>query len=752
MNRRMKPRNKKGREYRRSISVWDRIKILLFLAGLFLFIAWYRTSTDPFSTFPEMLRELAVDTTGTVLFVLMGLEVVRQVHYLISEHWSRYHRFWKQRVFGGTERTLDKVPSWTRFRVARVVRWAVIISAYAWLVTLLVDGIDGPAEAIAQTPRLFLGILPMLLYLIFIISAVVLQFVAIFWFLSKGGVDVHYPEDIETGFEQVWGQDHVLELVKESIAFLDKPDEIEDRGGYLPGGLLLWGPPGTGKTLMAEAMAGETGKPFVFVDPGSFINMFMGVGILKVKSLFRKLRKLSLKFGGVIVFFDEADSLGSRGALAGQGPWQPSLGTALFSCNGWNYLSDPTHQALQQASRLPLAEESDPAPKRRLLDRIFVGAGMGGGGMGTLQALLSEISGLTKPRGLGNRIRRMLGMKPKAPPKYRILIVMATNMPEALDEALLRPGRIDRIYKVPYPSKDGRVRTLEGYLAKVPNDLAPEQVDRLAVMTPYFSGAKIKDLVNEALILAIRDGREVVTWDDLWRAKALKELGPPENVQYVERERHAVAVHEACHAVTAHLLRTHMAIDVVTIEKHSQALGMVKNLPVEDRYTQWKTEYETDIKVSLASLVGERMFFAGDSSSGVSGDLQSATQLTALMEGAWGMGEGITSLFLASRHLLGPGADPTQTVLTQMNERVEKRLARLYREVEELLEAHKDQVLRLADVLEERKTISGDEVAQILDVPAGLYASGHNGNGGQLPLEVAIGDGQGAEPGSQDRT
>ena len=102
--------------------------------------------------------------------------------------------------------------------------------------------------------------------------------------------------------------------------FLENPDEIEAKGGYVPGGILLWGPPGTGKTLMAEAVAGETGRPYVFVDPGAFINMFMGVGILKVKSLFRKLRKLALRYGGVIVFFDEADALGNRGSLAQDGP------------------------------------------------------------------------------------------------------------------------------------------------------------------------------------------------------------------------------------------------------------------------------------------------------------------------------------------------------------------------------------------------------------------------------------------------
>ena len=97
------------------------------------------------------------------------------------------------------------------------------------------------------------------------------------------------------------------------MVFLDRPEAIEEKGGYVPGGILLWGPPGTGKTLMAEAVAGETGKPYVFVDPGAFIQMFMGVGILKVKGLFRKLRKLALRYGGVIVFFDEADSLGNRG-------------------------------------------------------------------------------------------------------------------------------------------------------------------------------------------------------------------------------------------------------------------------------------------------------------------------------------------------------------------------------------------------------------------------------------------------------
>ena len=256
----------------------------------------------------------------------------------------------------------------------------------------------------------------------------------------------------------------------------------------------------------------------------------------------------------------------------------------------------------------------------------------------------SDLSGLKKPRGFFNRIvRRTLGMRPKNPPKYRILVVMATNMPEALDEALLRPGRIDRMYRVGYPSKAGRVRTYIGYLNKVSHVLTDEEIEKLAIITPYATGAKIKDTINEALIFAIRDGRTEITWQDVIKAKQQKELGPSEDVDYVDRERHAIAVHEACHAVVAYRVRQHMNIDIATIEKGSDYLGMVASIPPDDQFTRWRTEYEADILVSLASLAGERHFFGGDNSSGVSGDLESATTIAGLMEGHWGMGSTISS-------------------------------------------------------------------------------------------------------------
>ena len=261
------------------------------------------------------------------MFVLLGLEVLRQIHFLISEHSRGYNRFWTWMVFGGIERlTHRRISDWTRFRLSRLLKWVFWIAVVAVVTGKIIH--TSPVLALLRGPELIWHVLPYVLQVTFTLLFVVLQFVALFWFMSRGGVDVYYPDDIKTRFSDVWGQDHVLERVKENIIFLENPEIVEEKGGYVPGGLLLWGPPGTGKTLMAEAVAGETGKPYVFVDPGAFINMFMGVGILKVKSLFRKLRRLALRYGGVIVFFDEADSLGNRGMMTQGVPGGGGRGTA----------------------------------------------------------------------------------------------------------------------------------------------------------------------------------------------------------------------------------------------------------------------------------------------------------------------------------------------------------------------------------------------------------------------------------------
>jgi cell division protease FtsH len=728
-----RPRDK-DRLTRKPLSLWDRIKFLLLLVLVWFILVWSVMANNPLVPFSDALK-IEVHT-GWWVFVLMGLEVLRQVHFLISEHSARYHRFWTESVFGGFERvTHRRISDWTRFRIWRILTWIFWIAIIAVVTGKIIH--TSPILALLRGPQLIWHVLPFVLQIVLLLLIVVGQFAAIFWFMSRGGVDVYYPDDIKTRFADVWGQDHVLERVKENIIFLENPELVEERGGYVPGGLLLWGPPGTGKTLMAEAVAGETGRPYVFVDPGAFINMFMGVGILKVKGLFRKLRRLALRYGGVIVFFDEADSLGNRGQLT-QGGLGGAAGAtaapfAAAGCHGFSYLSEDTRWMLtRQAMASEISDEPDTRRSRQMIGGMMNGGG--GGGMGTLQALLTELSGLKKPRGFVNRyVRRVFGMRPKPPPKYRILVMMATNMPSALDEALLRPGRIDRIYKVGYPSKAGRIRTYEGYLDKVQHELTAEQIDKLATITPYATGATIKDLVNEALITAIRNGRDVITWPDVIKAKQLKELGPPEDVEYIERERHAVAVHEACHALVAFRTRQHMEIDIATIEKGSDYLGMVASIPPEDQFTHWRSEFEADILVSLASLAGERMFFDQDSSNGVFGDLESATTVASLMEGFWGMGSTVSSYSTAKRLEVGSpggrggaqkGQDPQTQVRRALADRIEDNLTTQLGRVEQILQENRNQILALAHALETHKTMSGDDVVAVMEHTQGPLVDG----------------------------
>ena len=398
-------------------------------------------------------------------------------------------------------------------------------------------------------------------------------------------------------------------------------------------------------------------------------------------------------------------------------------------CHGGSYLSESSVSALLTSYQMAAQADRSSVPdgRRGARDRgMMMGGMMGGGGAGTLQAMLGEMSGLKKPRGFMNRfVRRILGMKPKPPPKYRILIMMATNMPNSLDEAMLRPGRIDRIFRVGYPSKAGRVRTYDGYFENVRHELTPADIDKLATITPYATGATIKDLVNESLIVALRNKHESITWADVLEAKRLKELGPPEEVEYVERERHAVAIHEACHAVVAYKVRKHLEIDLATIEKGSTYLGMVSSIKPEDRFTSWRSEYEADVMVSLASLAGERMFFSGDSSSGVSGDLESATTIAQLMEGYWGMGSTIASR--AVRRNSGgwpPGGGEGDMMGGEGGKKVEERLGDLLERTHDLLEQSKVDIYAVAHALESHKTLSGEDVEAVIE---GKWSRGIDG-------------------------
>jgi len=721
-------------EKRRKMFFFDRIKVFVVLGIYVVITASYEQSQIPLMSWGEAFRDQA--RAKWWVWIVAGIELLRQIHILISERSAGWNTWWQRNVWGAWERRMLRFKPYTRFRMNRLVKRFIFVTllgfvlSWKWSLPFF--------QALAEAPSRWFNILfvernvgtPLAISILLSVTFSAFYLIFFYGIFFIGGIETFKPGEIKTRFKDIWGQDHVVNRVKENLDFLEKPQDIESKGGYVPSGILLWGPPGTGKTLMAEAAAGETERPYVFVDPQAFVQTFLGVAPMKMKWLYRRLRKLSLRYGGVVVFFDEADVLGSRGQISGQFDNAETL--AREQVDHLHWLSPASQHLILDQLRNDTARghdaNSQPAPRRTLRERIMV-TGMGGGGMGTLQALLTEMNGLNKPRGFfSRRLRQFLNMPAKKPPKYRILHIFATNLPSALDAALLRPGRIDRIYKVGYPMKEGRKKTYEGYFAKVKHTLTADDIERLAVMTPYSTGASIKDLVNEALLVALREGREIVTWNDVIRARYLRKVGEHEHVDYIERERHAIALHEASHAVAAYMRRKDLVIDFVSIEPGGSYLGVVSSTYDDETFLRWRSTFEVDILVSLASLAGERLFFGGDSSAGVSGDLRNATTVSTWMEAMWGMGSTISSA-PALIQTIGAGF-PTATGTNidrdaaNLSSRIESRLTRIYDQARDLLSEQRTMVLAVAHALETHKTISGEDVAAIIENSVGPKVDG----------------------------
>jgi ATP-dependent Zn protease len=238
-------------------------------------------------------------------------------------------------------------------------------------------------------------------------------------------------------------------------------------------------------------------------------------------------------------------------------------------------------------------------------------------------------------------------------------------------------------------------------------------------------------MVNEALAVAIRDGRDTIEWPDMIKAKHLKEHGLPDDTEYIERERHAVAINEACHAVVAYRLRKHALIDMATIERRGDIGGFVSFIPPEDIFVNWKSEYDTDIMCSLASLAGERLFFDDDNSAGVAGDLAQATAVAARMEAYLGMGRTVASHRVTkfgltrgrAQHASEDGTD-RNLLETELGRRVETHLEELLVQTEELLRENRSEILAVTHALETHKTMSGDDVAAIIEGLEGPLVDG----------------------------
>lgn len=529
-------------------------------------------------------------------------------------------------------------------------------------------------------PTMLRTVLPGILQYVALLAITVLQFGALFWFMSRGRTYTLFPGEYDLSFDDVRGQPHIVGATKEVMTLFQGFKEFRKIGGYPPHGILFEGPPGTGKTLLAKAIAGESGVPFVYASGASFAGPFLGMGNLRIQRMFTKARRYSERYGGCVVFIDELDSIGESRSRGNGG-----------------------------------------------------GGGIFGGG-GLVNELLTQMDGIDQPRRFRRFVRRTFHRGPKQSSNYNILVVAATNRASALDSALVRPGRFDRKINVSNPGEEGRKDIIAYYLNKVVH--VPLDVDRVARATEGYSPAQIKNIINEALIYALQDGRGALTYDDLWKAKLTDEIGLAEPVEYSEKVKAATAIHEAGHAVVSHLLRPWQPVQIITVRKRGGSLGLVHSQSAEEGYAFTKSQFLADIKVALAGMVAEEIWL-GESGTGPGGDLQAATAQALAMVTKLGMGSQLASLAL----LEGGGESDIATALRdpQLRREIDQVLQECKADVRMILDEHRAAMEAVRDALVARDELTGDEFLTLLwqvgtaaeppKVLAQLPVHGSNGNG-----------------------
>ena len=370
----------------------------------------------------------------------------------------------------------------------------------------------------------------------------------------------------------------------------------------------------------------------------------------------------------------------------------------MFVGVGASRVRDMFEQAKKSAPCIVFIDEIDAVGRHR-------GAGLGNGNderEQTLNQLLVEMDGFEANEG--------------------IIIIAATNRPDVLDPALLRPGRFDRQVVVPRPDIDGRVKILEVHMKKVP--LAPDVDSRvIARGTPGFSGADLANLVNEAALMAARKGKRLVANAEFEEAKDKVMMGAERrSMVMTDDEKRMTAYHEAGHAIVALHEPASDPIHKATIIPRGRALGMVMRLPERDSYSYHRDKMYANLAVAMGGRVAEEIIFGYEKvSSGASGDIQYATGLARDMVTKWGMSdkvgpveyaqpEGESFLGYSSSQPVRMSNQTAQLIDDEIKSIVEGGLHR----AKHVLTDHVDQLHLLAGALLEYETLSGDEIKKLI--------------------------------------
>ena len=498
------------------------------------------------------------------------------------------------------------------------------------------------------------------------------------------------PEEIGVGFGDVKGVDIVLEEVTRTLQiFLTYRSFKEELGGNPRRGLLFEGHPGTGKTHMAKAMAAEAGVPFFFVSAPAFTSMYQGASARRIRSFFKALKKAAAQEGGAIGFIEEIDAVGkARGGMNRLATLEANRSGAWTTneMTGGGDTSSMVNELLIQLQSFD-AQPNGPRFRNWCIGRVNM--------------LLPT-----------NR-----RLKKKAPPYNNVLIIGATNRADALDPALLRPGRFDRTLFFDIPSKAGRRELLDYFLKKRAHDPEMDREDlreEFSAMTLGHTPAMLEHILDEALVWALREGRRELNWRDIQRARLSEEIGLAQPVAYTDRERDLIATHEAGHAVAAYLCAKDRRLEVLSIIKRRQALGLLAHSDAEERFTRTQSELEGTLKIALAGMAAEKLFF-GESGTGPASDLLAATELGAQMVGSFGMGSSLVSYEAADNGQGGPNI--VAKILTNKDTKKEvEDLLRLHQDqVGYLLERNRDLVEALRDALLEQEELLGDDIAAVIE-------------------------------------
>jgi ATP-dependent Zn protease len=492
------------------------------------------------------------------------------------------------------------------------------------------------------------------------------------------------PSEITVAFEDVVGLGVVRDEVVKTLNLFLAYQSFRDRMGGNPRKAILFeGPPGTGKTYMAKAMAREAGVPFLFVSSSAFQSMYYGQTNRKIRSFFRALRRAARDEGGAIGFIEEIDAIAGARSNMRAAP-APELARSVEAASGEGVTGVVNELLIQLQS----------------FEHLTAG--------GRARSLvIDRVNRFLPPH-------RQIHKRPAVQPN--ILVIGATNRASDLDPALLRPGRFDRSIHFDVPSRSGRREIIDYYLGRKAHDPVldkDERRDQLAAMTFGYSPVMIEHLFDEGLVWALREGRESMTWEDVQQAKMTEEIGLKQPVEYDEMEKRTIATHEAGHAVVAHLVGLDRKLEVLSIIKRRDALGLLAHSDTSERFTRRRSELVGVMQIAFGGMTAEELFF-GEAGTGPSGDLHHATTIAAQMVGSFGMAGSLVSFEAIENGPINQGIVGKVLGNDEGRNAVSKMLEQAKAETTKLLDEHRYLVEALRDELLARDELIGDEITDVL--------------------------------------